>query len=190
MSSFVSHTNAAKQGKITSISDAHAEVRKKMREHLFPQEIIDMIFEIVYSYSRKKYLISIDSRYGKRSIWWNPSERLRKLCGERGAIQNKYFDSWSLFRSYVLCEHECIMRNPHFIISFEEEDQIDREFYIFRCGELNCSECMLENFPCGCLASYNSKICGLWDIRDEPSLSSVANQLDLQYPGWRDSLYI
>ena len=84
---------------------------------LLPAELVDRILVIVYHYDFRFTMTQIDDRKFKKSIWYEPSATLLKLClGKRGGIQTgldwgswelppqvtqmKFIEPWFLFATY------------------------------------------------------------------------------------------
>ena len=84
--------------KMLQLQTAYSQVQKTMKQHGLPQEVIDMIFRDVYKYNNDSIFYHLSSL---ASIWWEPSYRLRELCGERGALQPRYYDYWKLFPAFI-----------------------------------------------------------------------------------------
>ena len=155
----------------------HIAIRNKMRQTL-PEEIISLIFTYVYRMAKGYHLYQIDRRFGTKSIWWDPSDTLKRMCGERGGIQLGYYDIWSLFRSFIPYRENkiCIPIHPelHLRNHNYEEEYIERCFNEDRCGRFQwgCLNCIGYNFPCTNLLREDSDsgIEFLWNIKDEPFL--------------------
>ncbi len=156
--------------------DLHVAIRNKMRE-ILSEELISMIFIYVYNHTKMFPLYQIGRRFGRKSIWWDPSDTLKKMCGERGGIQPGYYDMWSLFRSFIPYRKNklsfCIQSQLEGDDINYEEEYIERCFNEDRCGrEGECLNCISYNFPCTNLIceDLDSGIEFLWNIADEPSL--------------------
>ena len=66
-----------------------------------PQEIIDLIMGHYYHYPKKLINEEIKDRKGKKSIHWNPSERLRELLKDEGCLQLKATDGYPLHFEFI-----------------------------------------------------------------------------------------
>ena len=183
---YASYSAATKGKKLPSFEtqELQVAVRNKMREHLLPEEIIAMIFVFANSEKRKRIPSVLDSLRETYSIWWKPSRRLKELCGERGALQPYHYDVSSVFPSYIPFKH-----NPLYVglSSFEKEDI----FNLRRCShypqEGCCIICVAYKFPCA-TCSDTGACQSIWDVSDEPRVSSHTEYLDLRWEGWRDEI--
>ena len=165
------------------ILKAHSDVRNKMRDHLLPQEIIDMIFGLVFANSRKNLFTQIRRMKETRSIWWDPSDRLKELCGGRGPIQLNHFDLWTIFPAFVEYKKQW---SPSFPYVRETEDAIEHDFkeemyhdYEYTDIDGCCMNCIAWNFPC---LNYchehvpECKVAHLWNIQDEPEVREALEE--------------
>ena len=175
----MSYTSCVKNKKMNKLEmqKAHFGVRNKMRDHGIPQEIIDMIFSLVFSDSRGPLFTQIRSMKETRSIWWDPSERLKEMCGERGCIQLEHFDLWTIFPSFIQYKKHWSPSFPYIRTreaaleyNFKQEMYHDDEYTeIDGC----CMNCIAWNFPC---LNYchdqvpECKVAHLWNIEDEPAV--------------------
>ena len=84
--------------------DLVVSVEKVLNETLgthLPQEIIDLIMGHYYHYPKKLINEEIKDRKGKKSIHWNPSERLRELLKDEGCLQLKATDGYPLHFEFI-----------------------------------------------------------------------------------------
>ena len=173
------------------IQKAHFDVRNKMRDHGIPQEIIDVIFSLVFPHLCRKLFRQIRRMKETRSVWWDPSDRLKELCGGRGSIQLDHFDLWTIFPAFVEYKKECLCSFPYIFTTedaiedgFREEMYHDDEYTEIADG--CCINCVLLNFPC---LNYchdhvpECKVSHLWNIEDEPA---VRESLYLEDFEWED----
>jgi len=175
--SYASAVKGMKKKKFEN-QELHVAVRNKMRETL-SEELIVMIFIYVYDYAKTLQLYQIDRRFGRASIWWDASDRLKKMCGERGGAQPGYHDVWSLFHSFIPYRENklsfCIQAQLEGDDINYEEEYIEKCFYEDRCGVYPCPNCIAYNFPCSNLLLWETddNLEFLWNIRDEPNYREV-----------------
>lgn len=175
--SYFSYASCVKNKKMNKlgIQKAHFDVRNKMRDHGIPQEIIDMIFSLVFPKARRKLFRQIRRMKETRSVWWDPSDRLKELCGGRGSIQLDHFDLWTIFPTFVEYKKEFLFSFPYMR---RNDPLIENEFKgeMYHSDEHNeidgcCVDCIAWNFPC---LNYcheqvpECKVAHLWNIQDEP----------------------
>ena len=193
---YASYAAVVKGKKISEfkMQDLHVAVRDKMREYLLPEEIIAMIFVMVYSKEKKKIPLILDYMNEKHSIWWKPSYRLRDLCSERGALQPHHYDLWTIFPSYIPFRDH---KRYDGYSAFDDEDEVDEEVeQIFNERRFNdeseygcCSNCVAYQFPCKNCSDYQSCTNShIWDISDEPRVFEQVEYLDFNFPDWRDKM--
>ena len=156
--------------------ELHIAIRNKIRE-ILPEEVISLIFIYVYRMAQGWPLAQIERRFGRASIWWDASDSLKKMCGERGGIQPGHYDMWSLFRSFIPYRENkisfCVQSQLEGDDINYEEEYIERCFNEDRCGVPGpCGNCIAYNFPCSNLLRGESdrSLEYLWDIIDEPSI--------------------
>ena len=171
--------------------DLHVAIRNKLRETL-PEELISLIFIYVYRITNGWPLAQIERRFGRKSIWWDPSQSLKMMCRGRGAIQPGHYDMWSLFRSFIPYRENkisfCIQAQLEGDDINYEEEYIERCFHEDRCGRHeHCLNCIGFNFPCANLIreDLDSGIESLWNIADEPSLREFQEEDEwIELPIW------
>ena len=169
------------------LQTAYSQVQKTMKQHGLPQEVIDMIFRDVYKYNNDSIFYHLSSL---ASIWWEPSYRLRELCGERGALQPRYYDYWKLFPAFISLSTAFEMVSDS--IDEYKEDQID--FDEMACQtEGPCPCCKHFRYPCVSKVEFsaatgwsflerpNTSIIHLWDIEDEPYYRGIEQPDDYEY---------
>ena len=147
-------------------------VARKFLNTKLPTELVDRIMGDVYTDEFKNTLLLIKGRKYYSSIWYNPSDRLVELCGERGAIQtgveiayddfdegvpfvsqHKFIEPWMLwktyqsFRAYVY--KDSIMRG---IFNKITEENIEEVWMYQSVCTAGCEICR-DNFPC-----FNSQL--------------------------------
>lgn len=158
------------------IQKAHLAVCNKMKELGIPQEIIDKIFYFVFTDLQKNLFIQIRSIKENYSIWWDPSERLKELCGSRGSIQLNYFDIWTIFPQFIEYKKQW---SPSFPLIGTIEDALEKDFrgetyhYV---DDSVCMSCVEYNFPCLNYCDGNRSACKVihfWDIKDEPCVKEA-----------------
>jgi hypothetical protein len=184
--SYLSYASCAKNQKMNKLEilKVHFGVRNKMRYHGVPQEIIDLIFSLVFPYSRRKLFRQIRRMKDMRSIWWDPSDRLKELCGGRGSIQLDHFDLWTIFPAFVKFKrHEGFMKRlPPFVEQRVEEVFKDKMCHSDEYTEIDgcCVNCILYDFPCLNYCHEHEpecKVSHLWNIQDEPVVREVLEEV-------------
>ena len=132
---------------------------------VLPLELVDKILDIVYYYDFRFSIFQINARKYKKSIWYNPSKDLLKLCsGLRGGIQTglvmsgsgyptvsqfKYIEPWFLNKTYFLFRaHQRFTYHDEFFIGREAEEYLTEETWKrWTVCEHGCPMCE-HSFPC------------------------------------------
>ena len=135
---------------------------------------------------RRNLFAEIRSMKETHSIWWDPSDRLKEMCGGRGCIQLEHFDLWTIFPAFVEYKKHW---SPSFPLIRTTEEAIEYDFrkqnFHADSGAIQldgcCRNCILYGFPC---LNYchehvsDCKVPHLWNIKDEPT---VIQELEYAY---------
>ena len=164
---------------------------------VLPLELVDKILDIVYYYDFRFSIWQINARKYKKSIWYNPSKDLLKLCsGLRGGIQTglvmselgspsvaqlKYIEPWFLYRTYHhFRDHQRFTYHEEFFMETDTEEYLMEETWKrWTVCEHGCSICE-HRFPCMNVVfnTYPSVPCHLTNV-----ISEIATAWDGRYYG-------
>ena len=181
---------------------------------LLPTELLDIIYTMAARMDFESVVTEVHRRKETDSIWWNPSNRLIKICRERGGLQPRYYDMWALHPAFISYRD---FTRQHYSM-FDEEDEIESDieekFDIISCHgpfsyghQGQCKHCLMFRYPCiskgeplenqEIYQQHSStkvdafkfpSLAHQWDISDEPHLRRLGEELDHSDPGWRTDL--